>query len=649
MAGTKTSALPSDETVTTLLGLNTVDGSPQTRKIAIEKVAAQIETLRGPKYATRAELYADLAWASGSEGRVYGDATTAYIGVYKKTGVAGSGSWTRIGDLPEGDVAALEAYADTSVAAARGLTHVLTIGGTANAITATSDRGNWTNVVGRMVRFAATATNTSTSVTIAVDGQTALAIKTLTGGNPPVGGIVAGQVYQGIVSAGPVMTVAQIMAPDDEAIAGTRRDLVMTPAAAKAAAEDRLGNFRAATLGAESGWMFAIEDALKKLALGINTAGKIWARLTDDSVVPESALPPATVAKLLQGGLGSGAIVDESGWSFALADAAGKVGFGLKTDGTFWAKLASDIGLPSGVSSAIISSVLSMLLPSTTITWWGDSLTQGAGGGGTTVTSVLAAALGRTVNNRGIGGQDSISIAIRSGSKPLTVTVSGNTIPASGAVAITAKNANILYSGGTYTGTVHVSIGGVPGVISTDSSGNWTFTRDTAGSDVSVAAGVTATIDAGTSFIPDPSVRRADTTIIWAGRNDSRANRAAITATRDTILAMIDYLSPLSKRVLVLGILNTSSETTGTDAYNGIVAANKELAANLGDRFIDIRRYLIDFGLADAGLTATDQDLTDIANDVVPSQLRVDSIHLTGAGYTLVGNFVARNIRVRGW
>lgn len=246
MAGTKTSALPSDETVTTLLGLNTVDGSPQTRKIAIEKVAAQIETLRGPKYATRAELYADLAWASGSEGRVYGDATTAYIGVYKKTGVAGSGSWTRIGDLPEGDVAALEAYADISVAAARGLTHVLTIGGTANAITATSDRGNWTNVVGRMVRFAATATNTSTSVTIAVDGQTALAIKTLTGGNPPVGGIVAGQVYQGIVSAGPVMTVAQIMAPDADAIAGTRRDLVMTPAGAKAALDSRVNPIEAA-------------------------------------------------------------------------------------------------------------------------------------------------------------------------------------------------------------------------------------------------------------------------------------------------------------------------------------------------------------------------------------------------------------------
>jgi lysophospholipase L1-like esterase len=63
-------------------------------------------------YETRAQLYADLNWADGEIGRVFGDGNEAYKGIYKKSGASGSGSWNRIGPLPGGDVSELQAQVD---------------------------------------------------------------------------------------------------------------------------------------------------------------------------------------------------------------------------------------------------------------------------------------------------------------------------------------------------------------------------------------------------------------------------------------------------------------------------------------------------------------------------------------------------------
>jgi len=54
----------------------------------------------GPNCQNRADLYADLAWADGATATVWGDATEAWRGVYRKSGASGAGSWARIGDLP---------------------------------------------------------------------------------------------------------------------------------------------------------------------------------------------------------------------------------------------------------------------------------------------------------------------------------------------------------------------------------------------------------------------------------------------------------------------------------------------------------------------------------------------------------------------
>lgn len=89
--------------------IKTGPGWGQTRALN-EQLAEEIRLIgtgvvARANYSTRALLYADLKHPADSMGKVYNDATTAYRGVYKKSGATGEGSWTRIGPLPEVDAA----------------------------------------------------------------------------------------------------------------------------------------------------------------------------------------------------------------------------------------------------------------------------------------------------------------------------------------------------------------------------------------------------------------------------------------------------------------------------------------------------------------------------------------------------------------
>lgn len=127
--GVETPELNSASTVSELIGNK--DGN--TVRIAASALAAQLSLdAIAVNKETRAQLYADLGWAAGTRAAVWGDTTEAQRGIYLKSGAAGSGSWSRIGDLPQSsltteqlagkadtaDVAALEA-ADAAETAAR--------------------------------------------------------------------------------------------------------------------------------------------------------------------------------------------------------------------------------------------------------------------------------------------------------------------------------------------------------------------------------------------------------------------------------------------------------------------------------------------------------------------------------------------------
>ncbi|KGJ03255.1 right-handed parallel beta-helix repeat-containing protein [Paracoccus sphaerophysae] len=94
MSGTATPNLPLSNGVDDVVG----NSGGNTVRIALSRLAALLSYLQGPAYTTSAELFADKAWPDGAIGQVYGD-TAGQNGTYRKSGAAGTGSWTRTGDL----------------------------------------------------------------------------------------------------------------------------------------------------------------------------------------------------------------------------------------------------------------------------------------------------------------------------------------------------------------------------------------------------------------------------------------------------------------------------------------------------------------------------------------------------------------------
>ncbi|WP_426235884.1 hypothetical protein [Pararhizobium sp. DWP1-1-3] len=147
----------------------------------IEGIIAAFLGNGGLIYTSRALLYADLAHPANSSAWVYGDATIAFNGVYKKIGGSGTGSWSRVADLPYSFIIANDAGA-----------------GTPNAIQATTSIPVspsaliWMNIAD---------TNTASPVTVQFNGGAVYTVKTNSGNDPTsAGGLVAGTIVLGIVS-----------------------------------------------------------------------------------------------------------------------------------------------------------------------------------------------------------------------------------------------------------------------------------------------------------------------------------------------------------------------------------------------------------------------------------------------------------------
>ena len=97
-----------------------VNAEGSLRRLPKNRLVGMLTTKPGPAYQTRAVLFADLAWSAETVGSVFGDASPAYNGMYKKNGASGAGSWTRIGDLQVSALteAQLAAKADAAALAA---------------------------------------------------------------------------------------------------------------------------------------------------------------------------------------------------------------------------------------------------------------------------------------------------------------------------------------------------------------------------------------------------------------------------------------------------------------------------------------------------------------------------------------------------
>ncbi|MGO2203934.1 hypothetical protein [Pseudomonas helleri] len=301
-------------------------------------------------------------------------------------------------------------------------------------------------------------------------------------------------------------------------------------------------------------------------------------------------------------------------------------------------KLPGDIGGAPSTYNAGTKGVLKMVSGPNFVAP-GDSMTAGAGGNGTNYTGVLQALLAAaghpgTVKNRGVGGENSVTITARMGGYPFMVLPVAEVIPATTTpfeitlLPINGQMPAPLKQGSlTYTGR----LGAVPGTFSRTESGGaltYYFTRATAGSEVVANRPVAMYLDIGIEA-------RSDIYLIWIGQNGPDTTRAIQDAK-----ALIQQMTALDKRYLVI------SKPGGTSAQD---AEDAQWFAEFGRRFIPIRQYMVKYGLADAGITPTEQDLIDMASGTMPSSLRVDPTHWGAAGYTILGNVVFQRLIEMEW
>ncbi|GAB6009682.1 Ig-like domain-containing protein [Dysgonomonas reticulitermitis] len=262
---------------------------------------------------------------------------------------------------------------------------------------------------------------------------------------------------------------------------------------------------------------------------------------------------------------------------------------------------------------------------------WGDSLTAGAGGNGTTYPNALASMLNNlwSVNNNGIGGQISTSIAMRQGGVPFYVTLENNTIPASGTFKITGRNGNPITDQGSQSLSGYIE--GVKGTLQRLTDNSYIFTRGDSGEEKTVSSLV--------QFIPDNDIKRDRITIIWYGRNNILQKDIVLS----DIQSSINYLR--TDRYIVMSITNARYEPSSTIAHTQIVNLNRELENSYKEKYLDIRKILVN-----SYDPNNDEEAEDFKVDLIPESLMAtDGLHFNAKGYTIIAESVLQKLKELGY
>jgi lysophospholipase L1-like esterase len=140
----------------------------------------------------------------------------------------------------------------------------------------------------------------------------------------------------------------------------------------------------------------------------------------------------------------------------------------------------------------------------------------------------------------------------------------------------------------------------------------------------------------------DTAGHNAWISIFWYGHNNDDQPEQI----KADIAKSIAALAPGNTRFIVLAMLNKGqpNELKGTPQYFTTVNMDAELATTYPQNYIDIRSYLISqFD------PSNPQDLIDVVNDVLPTSMRFDQIHMNNTGSLLVAQRVAAFIAAKGW
>lgn len=269
---------------------------------------------------------------------------------------------------------------------------------------------------------------------------------------------------------------------------------------------------------------------------------------------------------------------------------------------------------------------------------WGDSLTEGTGGDGTSYPSVLEDLSGCEVKNYGVYNDRASLIAARQGANPQRAKdlsyISAE--PQKQKVNIVGENgAWEMWLNFGDAGVNPCYIDGVEGTLSIDpDTGTRYFTRTSAGEAVSVTKGKFETIAMR-------DMRDDDILVIWSGSSDGLFADGNINDIIKYQRSMLEYAH--CEDYIIINF--TAKCNIGDD----IDEWNRRLEAEYGEHCLDIRSYLMEHGLEDAGIEATPEDIKAMEEGHAPQSLRSDEGHFNAAGYKVIGKQVYKKLLEMGY
>jgi hypothetical protein len=393
------------------------------------------------------------------------------------------------------------------------------------------------------------------------------------------------------------------------------------------------GKVSTATIDTSSPWYYQ-EKQIVTGEVDVNDR-LIWAYFTDGTSVDFSIVPDDPIIYTSDEKF----YLDYKQIAYGVVDSDDGVMLATFTDGTVFS--VGDAG-----GDAVLGPVVFV----------GDSLTARG------YPLLWSALSGRSAIVDAIGGQQSRQIAARIGAISVPITVSGDQI-VSGANTITQMGGQSIVTGTT--------VGSDPtlyGLQFLSNSGNGVdgFSRVcTIGATrctISIAATGSPSTSETYTFTPDgdailpagcpagtPLIVERDnddlTHVFWVGRNNYYEPNQVLADTAACVARL------RHDRFVVMSVLNgTGSGASPPDGVGWvpIFAIEQALADAYPRNFLNIRRALIDQGLSRAGLTATAQDLSDIAGDMIPSQMKADGTHLTTTGDAVVAEILQEFITLKG-
>lgn len=264
---------------------------------------------------------------------------------------------------------------------------------------------------------------------------------------------------------------------------------------------------------------------------------------------------------------------------------------------------------------------------------WGDSLTVSLDEK-SAFPDIVRSLSGCEVINYGVESENTAMIAMREGG--LRVNVKATVIPADTTLIPiflrTENNTHVHFLDNGDGGVNPCAISGIEGKLQ-KLNGSYYFERSKKGERIAV--------EEGTQFKTHGIIdaKMGDVLVIFAGTNDlpdKNSVRNIISLER----SMLDAAK--CEKYIIVGL-------TYAGGIPDIDAVNEALSKEFGDHFVDIRKYMLNYGLADAGVELTPSDKADIKKGEIPGSLRSDYVHGNKLYHKLLGQQVYRRLQYLGY